>query len=145
MKTQRLAIHRINRQRANLESVIFRPDGGWIREVRKALGMTLGKLGKICGLAPSTIAQAEHRELEGKVTVETLKKAAEAMNCEFIYTFVPKSDLNAFIENAAYEKAKRIVTNADLHMTLEDQKVKVDLELKIQRLKQKLISEGKVW
>lgn len=107
--------------------------------------MTLGKLGKICGLAPSTIAQAEQRELEEKITVETLKKTAEAMNCEFVYTFIPKSDLNAFIEKTAYEKAKRIVANADLHMSLEDQKVKGDIELKIQRLKHKLISEGKVW
>ncbi len=144
MKTKTLALSRLNRQIA-IQSDIPQVEDGWIKEVRRALGMTLDKLGEICGLAPSTVSQAEKRELEGKVTVETLRKAAEAMNCEFVYTFIPKSDLNTFIEKAAYEKAKRILMRADLHMSLEDQQVKSEIEPRIQRLKHKLISEGKVW
>lgn len=120
-------------------------DTGWIKQVREALGMTLGKLGEACKLAPSTIAQAERGEVAGKITVETLRKTAEAMNCDFVYAFVPKSDLNLFLEKKAYEKAKRILQTADLHMSLEDQKVKVSLETRIQRLKSQLIAEGKVW
>gem|GEM_PF-4726822 len=77
--------------------------------------------------------------------METLKSAAEAMNCEFVYMFVPKSEMTSFVERKAYEKAKRLIVNADLHMSLEDQKVKGDLEPRIQRLKKKLIDEGKVW
>jgi len=141
MQVRDVALNRINRT----ISPTHRLGEGWIRGVRTALGMTLSKLGKICGLAPSTLAQAEQRELEGKITVETLRKTAEAMNCEFVYQFIPKSDLYAFIEDTAYKKAKRILANADLHMSLEDQRVHGDLERRILRLKEKLIAEGKVW
>lgn len=146
-KARPLSLEKFNNRRDALGALLnsIRAEKGWIREMREALGMTLGKLGQSCGIAPSTIAQAERGEVDGKITVETLRKTANAMNCEFAYVFIPKSDLNSFIENKAYEKAKRILTSADLHMTLEDQKVKSDLEPRIQRLKEKLISEGKVW
>lgn len=118
---------------------------GWIRQVRESLGMTLNKLGSACGVSTSTIAQLEQREVTGHISVESLRRAAEAMNCEFTYSFVPKSEKNEFIDSRAYEKAKRILLSADLHMCLEDQKVIGDIEERIQRLKKKLIREGKVW
>jgi predicted DNA-binding mobile mystery protein A len=140
------ALDRISSKREQLQLIAaLSSDHGWIKSMREALGMTLGKLGNACGLAPSTVAQAERGEAEGKITVETLRKAAEAMNCEFTYAFVPKSDLSSFVEKKAYEKAKRILQTADLHMSLEDQQVKALLEPRIQRLKSKLITEGKVW
>ena len=118
---------------------------GWIRSVRQSIGMTLSKLGAACEVSTPTIAQAERGERDGKITLQTLRRAAAAMNCEFIYQFVPKSDMNEFIEQHAYEKAKRILLNADLHMSLEDQQIRSDLEPRIQQLKKKLIKEGKVW
>lgn len=117
----------------------------YIRQMRSTLGMTLNKLGEACGVAPSTISQLEQREVTGNVTIENLKRAAEAMNCDFEYRFVPKTEISEFVNQKAYEKAKRIVSSADLHMSLEDQKVKSDIEEKIKRLQKKLITEGKVW
>lgn len=145
MASNSLALKQIETRFRGFETNLFKPEQGWIRQMRKALGMTLSKLGEACGLSTPSIAQAERREAEGKVTVETLKTAAEAMNCEFVYMFVPKSEMTTFLESKAYEKAKRILMSADLHMSLEDQKVKGDLEPRIQRLKRKLIDEGKVW
>ena len=118
---------------------------GWIRQMRLHLGMTLNKLGNACGVSTSTIAQLEKRETEGRISIETLRRAAEAMNCDFTYTFVPKTDTREFIHQRAYAKAKRILLSADLHMSLEDQRVDSDTEERIQRLKKKLINEGKVW
>jgi predicted DNA-binding mobile mystery protein A len=122
-----------------------KPQEGWIRQVRQTLGMTLSKLADACEVSIPTIAQAERGEADGKITVETLRRAAEAMNCEFIYAFRPKSDMKEFIHQCAYEKAKRILLNADLHMGLEDQKVVGEVEVRIQRVKKKLIAEGKIW
>lgn len=118
---------------------------GWIRRMRLNLGMTLNKLGNACGVSTSTIAQLEKRESAGHISIETLRRAAEAMNCDFTYTFVPKTDMREFIHQRAYAKAKRILLSADLHMSLEDQRVDGDTEERIQRLKKKLINEGKVW
>jgi predicted DNA-binding mobile mystery protein A len=145
MANHPLALKQIESRFKDFESSLFKAEQGWIRQMRQALGMTLSKLAEACGSSTPSIAQAERREAEGKVSVETLKSAAEAMNCEFVYMFVPKSEMTSFVERKAYEKAKRLIVNADLHMSLEDQKVKGDLEPRIQRLKKKLIDEGKVW
>ena|SRR6185369_5815153 len=141
-KPNLLALKQIERR---FENSNWSSQAGWIRQMRHALGMTLSKLGTNCGVSTSTIAQAEHRESEGKVTLETLRRAAEAMNCEFTYAFVPKSSMSEFVHRRAYEKAKRILQKADLHMSLEDQKVVGDIEERIERLAKKLVDEGKVW
>ena len=145
MTNHPLALKQIETRFRGFEANFFKAEQGWIRQMREALGMTLLKLGNACGLSTQSIAQAERREVEGKVTVETLRTTAEAMNCEFVYMFVPKSEMTTFIESKAYEKAKRILMSVDLHMSLEDQKVKGDLEPRIQKLKRKLIDAGKVW
>lgn len=138
-------LQQIERRFTHFDPSFFKPEQGWIRQMREALGITLSKLGTICGVSTATIAQAEKREVDGKITVETLKKTAAAMNCEFVYMFVPKSEMTKFIEAKAYEKAKRILASADLHMSLEDQKVMSKIEPRIERLKNKLIADGNVW
>jgi predicted DNA-binding mobile mystery protein A len=145
MRTNSLAIRQIENRFRDIDPNLYKLEKGWIRQIREALGMTMEKLGKVCDLSTSTISQAERGESQGKITVDTLKKTAEAMNCEFIYMFIPKSEMTEFIEQKAYEKAKRILMSADLHMSLEGQKVTGDLEPRIQRLKKKLIDEGNVW
>ena len=96
---------------------------GWISYMRGALGMTLKNLAKILDVSIPTVAQSERREMDGKVSLETLRKMASAMECEFIYAFIPKKDLKSTLEKKAYEKASSILKRADNHMTLEDQKV----------------------
>lgn len=118
---------------------------GWIKYTRSVLSMTLKDLAKRAGLSLPTIAQAERRESEGKVTIETLKKLAEAMNCEFVYAFICKDEINEFIQQQAFEKAKQIILKADTHMSLEDQQVDEDLELRIELLAEKLMAKGKIW
>ncbi len=116
-----------------------------IRMFRESLGMTLKNLAESTGVTVASIAQAERKEAEGKVNLETLRRAAEAMNCELTYSFVPKTDMKDFVEKRAYEKARRILERADLHMALEDQRVTSDIEERIRNLATKLIAQGKVW
>ena len=119
---------------------------GLIRQFREALGMTLSNLADSMGVSTSTIAQAERREIKGSnLNLDTLQRVASAMNCELTYTFVPKTDMVKFVEKEAYEKAKRIIEKADLHMSLEDQKVTSELNERVRRLAEKLVNQGKVW
>ncbi len=134
MHTQEIFLKHIENRSEQIRPFFIKPEKGWIRQLREALGLTLAKLGDLCGVATPTIAQAERGEAEGKLTIETLRKTAEAMNCEFVYMFAPKSDMHEFIRQKAYQKAQRILARADLHMSLEDQKVKSDLEARILRL-----------
>jgi predicted DNA-binding mobile mystery protein A len=118
---------------------------GWISYMRGALGMTLKNLAKILDVSIPTVAQSERREMEGKVTLETLRKMATAMECEFVYAFIPRKDLKTTLEKKAFEKARTILKRADTHMTLENQKVEGDINKRIERLAKELLEKGDVW
>lgn len=143
----KLSIKNAQNRRAEILKVIqqMKVKPGWIKYTRSVFGMTLKDLAKLAGLTLPTIAQAERREAEGKVTIETLKKLAEAMECDFVYAFVPKKDITKLIHDKASEKAKRTLLNADTHMSLEDQRVTEELKLRIENLTEKLIEKGKIW
>src|SRR4051812_11027573 len=131
MKTKDpLAIAQVNRRLRTLREMspnaAVRP--GWIRYMRQALNMTLKQLAGRAKLSLPTVAQAERGEAAGRTTISTLKKMAEAMNCDFVYAFVPKTDIEEVMKQAARAKAKRTLAAADLHMTLEDQRVDQSLE-----------------
>ena len=107
--------------------------------------MTLQKLAERAGVSKATVAQAERGEAKGKVTIETLNKMAQAMECEFVYAFIPKSSLRDIIKENALKKAKGLIRNADTHMALEDQRVKEDLSARTKMLAEALIEKGDVW
>lgn len=118
---------------------------GWIEYMRAVLGLTLQDLAKRAGISKPTTAQSERREAEGKVTLETLKKMANAMECDLFYAFVPRKKIGSILMDQAIQKARSILSRADTHMSLEDQKVEESMDIRIQRLAQKLIDNGNVW
>ncbi len=147
MSPNKLTISQIDRKikplRLALASAKVQP--GWIRYMRNALGMKLKDLAKLTGLSVPTVAQSERREAQGKVTLETLNKIARAMECDFIYAFVPKTKIKTFLEKKATEKAQKILQIADTHMTLEDQKVSVAIKERVASLAEQLLEKGDVW
>jgi predicted DNA-binding mobile mystery protein A len=142
-----LALNQIEKRLKKLRKVLNEAhvSPGWIYYMRHALSLTLEKLGKRAKLSKSTIQQVEKREAQGRITLATLQKLAHAMDCEFIYAFVPNNELKTFLFEKAYKKAEKIIKNADVHMTLEDQKVTEEIELRIKRLAQELMTRGDIW
>lgn len=141
------AFAQINRRLEELRSVKTKSTvrEGWIKYMRTALGLTLSELAKLTSLSTSSVAQAEQREMEGQVSLATLNKMAEAMDCELIYSFIPKKDMKTLIHDRAFEKARKALGIADLHMKLEDQKVEGDENERIERLAKKFIEKGDIW
>ncbi|MBI4405706.1 MAG: helix-turn-helix domain-containing protein [Deltaproteobacteria bacterium] len=129
--------------RKSIQQTQVRP--GWIHYMRHVLGIKLAKLAKRAGVSLSTTAQAERREAQGRVTLDTLKKMANAMECDFAYAFVPRKKVKDILKDRATEKAREIVLKADTHMALEDQKVSVALRERIERVASELIQKGDVW
>ncbi len=142
-----LAISQAERRILAIRSVIgqLKVKPGWVYFTRRTLNMTLEKLAERVGVSKTTVAQAERREVEGKLTMETLKKMAAAMNCDFVYAFVPKESLKDILEKQALVKAKKLLKSADTHMLLEDQQVKSSREERISMLATKLLQKGDVW
>ena len=100
-----------------------RPSKGWVRAIRDALGMTTAQLARRMGIAQSRVSRIEEAERSGSITVETLQRAAEAMDCRLVYAFVPEQSLQEMVEKRALHRAKQILAPARHSMALEDQAV----------------------
>ena len=103
-------------------SAIHVPQEGWIRTVRKALGMSGAQLARRLAVTRARVAQAEKAELDGGVTLKSMQMMAEAMGCRFVYAFEPPATIieNVVIAQARH-KAEAIVRLAAKHMALENQ------------------------
>jgi predicted DNA-binding mobile mystery protein A len=101
-----------------------RPPGGWLRTIRQSLKLTLPELAKKLGITKSTLIGFELREADDSITLATLKRVAEAMDCKLVYAIVPKTGtLDDIVEKKAYDKATALVRAVDTTMSLEDQSV----------------------
>lgn len=134
---------RIKPIRKNIDNLKVK--GGWIHYVRSILDIKLTTLAKLAKTTSSVIQQAEKREAQGKVTLDTLNRMANAMGCEFVYAFVPRKEIKSLIEDRALQKARKILERADIHMSLEDQKVEQKFENRVKILASQLIELGEVW
>lgn len=63
---------------------------GSIRLTRIALGLTLDSIAKRTGIRRQNVHQFEISEERGQIKLANLRRIAEAMDCELVYTIVPK-------------------------------------------------------
>src|SRR4051794_9153154 len=56
------------------------PSDGWVRAVRKALGMSVRQLAERMGVRQQSTSKLEANERDGSITLNSLRKAAEAMD-----------------------------------------------------------------
>jgi predicted DNA-binding mobile mystery protein A len=102
------------------------PRKGWIRAIRDALGMSGRQLGKRLGVSKMWVADMERLEATGATTLKTLRRAAEAMDCELVYAFVPKTTLKETLQKQARQKVRQDMARASHTMALEDQALTQD-------------------
>lgn len=129
--------------RAAVHSGLRTPPEGWLRTVRKALGMSGAQLAKKMGVTRARIAQAEQAELSGGTTLKSMQATAEAMGCRFVYAIIPASGrIEDMITAQARKKAMAIVGTASKHMALESQKLPDDkIAQEIERLTREIAQE----
>jgi predicted DNA-binding mobile mystery protein A len=99
------------------------PRKGWIRAIRDALGMTGGQLAKRLGVNKQRVARIERDEAEGNVTVKTMRRVAEALDCVFVYGFVPRTSLEQTVRDRAAQVAKGRMDRVSQTMRLEQQEL----------------------
>jgi predicted DNA-binding mobile mystery protein A len=68
---------------------VHRPSGGWLRAVRKALGLTATGMAQDLRVSPSAVFRMERAEWKDKISLQGLDKAARAMSCKVVYAIVP--------------------------------------------------------
>ncbi len=100
-----------------------RPIKGWIRAIRTALGMNMQQLADRIGVHKSRIPRIEQDEVAGNLTIKTLQKAAEGLDCVFLYGFVPRESLENTVHQQAYLKATKDFNKLMHTMDLEAQSI----------------------
>ncbi len=105
---------------------IVPPRKGWIRAIRDALGMTGEQLAKRLHSNKQRVSRIEQDEKLGNITLKTLRNVAEALNCEFVYGFVPRQTLEKTVRNQAISVAKKRMSRSDQMMRLEKQELSED-------------------
>ena len=110
------------------------PAEGWIKTIRLALGMSAVQLAKRLRMRPQSVLDLEKREAAGSITLETLAKAAHALDCSMKVVFLPNHGLEKTIHEQAAKKA-RDERNRLMHtMRLEAQDDGVQGALDIEKI-----------
>ena len=120
-----------------------RPPSGWIQTIRTALGMTTRQLAARIGVSQSTLAALEKSEAEDRITLQSLRKAADALDCDLRYTLVPRAPLNQRIDERAASVAHSRVARTWHSMRLEDQAPTDDVdEQDVARMQQTILASN---
>ena len=101
------------------------PPEGWLATFRKALGMSQVDVAERLGVGRATVQQAERREPNGSVTLETMGKMADSMGGRLVYAIVPKErpekGVSKLVDDQAQAKAEAFIRYANAQMALEEQ------------------------
>src|ERR1700677_1946801 len=87
---------------------LSRPAKGWIRAIRQALGVSSGELARRLGTSRQLPLQLEKAEAEDRITLKSLRAAANALDCDLVYALVPRADtMQELIEARARADAQK--------------------------------------
>src|SRR4051812_39029407 len=67
--------------------------GRWIKATREALGYSAVALARKLNISQPSLFEKEEREACGAISIKKLEAIAQAMNCKFVYGFVPNESL----------------------------------------------------
>lgn len=106
------------------QNIIEIPAQGWLKTIREFLGMTTTQLAKKVEVSQPRIVNMEKNEKNIKIS--TMEKVADALNCNFVYAFVPRENIDEIIYNQAKKRAMKILNKVNHNMGLENQLAKSD-------------------
>lgn len=111
-----------------------RPQSGWARAIRSALGMTATALARRLGMSHAGVRKLENAEAAETITLASLRKLANALDCELQYALIPRTSLEQTLKERSLLVARERLRPVAHSMSLEDQSVdpassKLQLEL----------------
>jgi len=123
--------------------LLARPPRGWLKAIREALGMTTAQLGKRLGVVQSRAVAIEQAEAKGTITLNSMEKAAHALDCRLVYALVPRNPLNDLVTERAKSLAKQRLESTRHSMALEAQSVDAaDEQEQLKRMVQRLLDKA---
>lgn len=107
---------------------LTRPSQGCIQTIRKALGMTTAQIAARMGFSQPRAVEIEKAEMKGAITLNTLERAASALDCQLVYAFVPRKPLQKLVSERARKLAKKRFADPDYRIALKAQSVSAEDE-----------------
>lgn len=120
------------------------PRQGWIKSIREALGMSAADLGGRMGITRQSVLTLEDSESDGRAGMDSLKRAAKAMDCSFVYAFIPNSSLENILQKQIEKVIAQRMRNVSHSMKLEDQVTELTDSV-YEALVKDLMNSPKVW
>ena len=122
------------------------PPKGWVRAIRDALGMSGAQLAVRLGVKAPSVVALEQSETADTIRLETLRKAALALDCQLVYALVPNKPLADMVAERAQAKALGVIGGVSHSMTIENQQVFDDnLEERIQNFISETLRDRDLW
>jgi len=120
-----LQLEQIDAQLVKLKGipVLPRPKVGWVRAIRESLGMSTVALARRLGITHAGVRKLESSEAAEAITLASLRKLAEALDCELRYELVPRTSLKKQLQERAEKVAQERLRPIAHSMSLEDQPV----------------------
>ena len=107
--------------------------------------MSGAQLAAKLGMKPPSVVALEQSEAAATIRLETLQKAAAALDCELVYALVPRKPLEEIVEDRARMIALRELGGIAHSMGLEDQAVPDELEERINRFIEQSLRDRDLW
>ena len=124
-------------------SDVLRPPKGWVKAIRESLGMSAEQLAARIGVTKPRVYEIEKAEISGSITLNSLERAAHALDCQLVYKLIPRQPLQKTVEMRAMEIARERIRAASHSMSLEDQALDEDeLSEHIERLAREILDQG---
>ena len=122
---------------------ITRPPRGWIKAIREALGMTTAQLARRIGVSQPRVVAIEKAEKNASITLDSLERAARALDCQVVYALIPRKPLNDLVEERVRIVAEKRLQSIQHSMALEAQSIdKSDEEEQLKRLSERLMKKA---
>jgi predicted DNA-binding mobile mystery protein A len=126
LNKSKLIIDQLDRRFSSLKNIneLGIPSEGWVRTIRTVLKMSLRQLGMRLGISAQSVKEIEQREVDGSLTLKSLREVANALEMKVVYVVIPKDEsIEKLIERKANEIAREIVLRTSNTMMLEEQEV----------------------
>jgi predicted DNA-binding mobile mystery protein A len=106
--------------------------------------MTGADLAARMGVTGPAIRSLEKKEMDVGARLSSLRRAAEAMDCTFVYAFIPNSSLQQTVERQAATILEAQMGRVRQTMALEAQEGET-LPSSVRAQLERLIDSGRLW
>jgi predicted DNA-binding mobile mystery protein A len=108
--------------------------------------MTENQLATRLRIRRATVHDIEASEARGSISIDTLRRAAEALDCTVVYALVPRQSLEQMVLTRAREVAGKEMASLDQTMALEKQSVEpAEREAQIDAYLREEINLRRLW